>query len=121
MREKQSESGESSQVVTKERPNFGDNQVKRVSEIEMGKRYRKHHYSGTGEILIPIRKSYRTGWIKAKLIFDQEPITDKDIEIASIRDIPLADCGVIPYEKTGMWNKTNWLEKPKEKTNGERR
>ena len=60
--------------------------------------------------MIPIRKSYKDGWIKAKRIHNHELVTDKDIEIASIGDIPLSDCGVIPYEN-GMWNATNWLKK----------
>lgn len=96
--------------VVKERPDFGNKQVKQVSELEMGKKYRKYNANLTTEILIPIRRSYRDGWIKAKRIFDYEPVTDKDIEIASIGDMSLSDCGVIPYEN-GVWNRTNWLEK----------
>lgn len=99
--------------LIKERPNFGDRQVKQVSEIEMGRIYRKHNANSTTELLIPIRKSHEEGWIKAKRIFDQGSVTDKDIEIAYVGDMPLSDCGVIPYEN-GMWNRTNWLEKIEE-------
>ena len=95
--------------VVKERPDFGDKQVKKVSDLEMGKQYRKYHGLGT-EIIIPLQKSYGNSWIKAKTIHDHESITDKDIEIAVIKDISLGDCGVIPYDN-GMWNRTNWLEK----------
>jgi len=98
--------------VIEERPDQGDKQVKGVSDIEMGKVYRRHHARGTN-IVIPIRKSYRVGWIKAKTM-GQEPVTEKDIEIADIKDESLADWGVIPY-KNDMWSRTNWLEKIEEK------
>lgn len=96
--------------VVKERPDFGDKQVKQVSELEMGKIYRKYNADSATEFLIPIRKSYKDGWIKAKRISEHGPVTDKDIEIASVGDMSLSDCGVIPYEN-GMWNRTNWLKK----------
>lgn len=95
--------------VVKERPNFGSKQVKKASEIEPGKRYRRHHAMGTS-IVFPIRLG--VGWIKAKTM-GQEFVTAKDIEIADINDGSLADWGVIPYEN-GMWNRTNWLEKIEE-------
>lgn len=94
--------------VTEKRPAQGDKQVKKVSDIEMGKIYRRHHAMGTN-IVIPIRKSDRVGWMKVKTI-GQEPVTEKDIEIAHIEDESLSDWGVIPYDN-GMWNRTNWLEK----------
>ena len=99
--------------VVKERPNFGDKQVRQVSELEMERIYRKHNADSTTELLIPIRKSYRDGWIKSKLIFDHDIVTEKDIEIAFVGDMSLSDCGVIPY-KNGIWNATNWLEKVRE-------
>ena len=92
--------------VVKERPDFGDKQVKKVSELEMGKRYRRHHAMGTN-IVIPMQ--LKVGWVKAKTM-GQEPVTAKDIEIADIEDESLSDWGVLPYEN-GMWNRTNWLEK----------
>lgn len=93
--------------TVEERPDQGDKQVKEVADIEMGKIYRIHYAMGTN-IVIPIQKSYRAGWIEVKTM-GREPITEKDIEIAAIRDESLADWGVIPYD-TGMWNRTNWLE-----------
>lgn len=98
--------------VVEERPDQGDKQVKEVADIEMGETYRRHHAMGTN-IVIPIQKSYRAGWMRMKTM-GQEPITEKDIEIADIRDASLADWGVIPYD-TGMWNSTNWLEKIEKK------
>ena len=95
--------------LVEERPNFGDKQVKSVSEIEMDRMYMRHHGLGT-EIVIPIRKCYKEGWIKAKSIHDHEPITDNDIMIALIQDNSLADWGVIAYDN-GLWNPTNWLER----------
>ena len=70
--------------VVEERPDQGDKQVKEVADIEMGKIYRRHHAMGTN-IVIPIRKSYRAGWIEVKTM-GQEPVTEKDIEIANIRE-----------------------------------
>ena len=94
-------------------PNFGNNQIKKLSEIEMGKMYRRHHKVGT-EIVIPVRRCYnKEGWIKAKVIFDSEMITEKDISIASIKNQSLADWGIIPYSSSNMYNPNNWLGKIK--------
>ena len=94
-------------------PNFGNNQIKNVSEIEMGKLYRRHHHLGT-EIVIPVRQCYnKEGWIKAKSIFDSEMITEKDISIASIIEQSLSDWGIIPYSSSNKYNSDNWLEKVK--------
>lgn len=95
--------------IVKERPNFGDKQVKKASEIEIGKKYRRHHAIGT-DIVFPIQLG--VGRVGAKTI-NQESVTAKDIEIADIKDESLMDWGVIPY-KNGMWNATNWLEKLEE-------
>ena len=92
--------------VVKERPDFSGKQVKKASEMEIEKRYRRHHAMGTN-IVIPIQLG--VSWVGAKTI-GQEPVTAKDIEMADIEDESLLDWGVIPYEN-GLWNKTNWLEK----------
>lgn len=100
--------------VVKERPNFGNQQVKKVSEIEMGKRYIEHYWDGSG-IIIPIRvMNLDNDWIfeddvlaKGKYIKIKKKGHD-DIEFET--DYALSDLGVIPYEN-GMWNATNWLEK----------
>ena len=82
--------------VATERPVFGDKQVKKVSEIEWGKKYIEHYRSGSSIITLIQRKG------------------DTEIEIRTgydfVIDMPLSDCGVIPYEN-GLWNATNWLEK----------
>ena len=98
--------------VVKERPDFGDKQVRQASEVEMEKLYRWHCRRGMLSVIFPIRKEDNGIWIKAKQISD-EPVTMKDIAEADIGDVSLADCGVIPY-KGGMWNGTNWLEKLEE-------
>ena len=87
--------------VVKERPNFGSRQVRNVSEIEWGKKYRKHHDGGS-RIITLIQRDGESQWIKIRNISDSI--------MQTITDMSLADCGVIPYEDTGMWNKTNWLE-----------
>lgn len=89
--------------VVKERPNFGNRQVRNVSEIEWGKKYREH-YSRGSRIIILIQRKDNSKWIKIGVIYDDVPV---------VTDASLADCGVIPYEHD-MWNKTNWLEKIKE-------
>lgn len=103
----------------KERPTFGGKQVRKESEIEMGKLYRWHHGEGRHKsvtLIFPIRKSFRTGWIEAK-VMHYEPVTEKDIEEAYTKDIPLTDCGVIPYkgDEGDVWNEWNWLERVEEK------
>ena len=87
--------------VVKERPNFGDKQVREQSEIEWGQEYRKHYGDGSSEIVIPVRRKDTCGMIKIRKIYDSVPF---------ITDMSLMDSGVIPYEN-GMWNRTNWLEK----------
>ena len=94
--------------------NFGNNQIKKLSEIEMGKMYRRHHNLGT-EIVIPVRRCYnKEGWIKAKIILDSKMITETDISISSIKNQSLADWGIIKYQPSNMYNPDNWLEKVKE-------
>jgi hypothetical protein len=101
-------------TVVETQPNFGNNQIKKLSEIEMGKMYRRHHAKGT-EIVIPVRRCYnKEGWIKAKVIFDSEMITEKDILLASIENQSLADWGIIQYQPSNKYNPNNWLEKVKE-------
>ena len=90
--------------VVKERPNFGDKQVRTISEIEWGKRYRKHYGDGSSEIVIPIREKDVHGMISVRKVSDGVPFTT---------DMSLMDSGVIPYEN-GMCNRTNWLEKIEE-------
>ena len=89
--------------VVKERPNFGNRQVRSAPEIEWGKKYREH-YSNGSRIITLIRRKDDSQWIKIGVICDDVPF---------VTDASLADCGVIPY-KNGMWNKTNWLEKIEE-------
>lgn len=86
--------------VVEERPNFGDMQVRKVSEIEWGKEYREH-YSGAIRIITLVRRKDDSKWIKIRVIYDDIPF---------VTDASLADCGVIPYENN-MWNRTNWLER----------
>jgi len=95
---------EKEEGVVKERPNFGDKQVRKLSEIEWGQEYKKHYGDGSSEIVIPVRRKDAYGMIKIRKIYDSVPF---------ITDMSLADCGVIPYKETGLWNKTNWLEKIK--------
>ena len=83
--------------VVKERPDFGDKQVKQVSEIECGKKYIEHYRCGSSIITLIQRKG-DTKWMEIR--------TDSGY----ITDYSLADCGVIPYE-SGAWNAANWLEK----------
>ena len=97
-------------TVVKTQPNFGNNQIKKVSEIEMGKMYRRHHAKGT-EIVIPVRHCHKEGWIKAKSIFDNGIITEKAISLASIKNQSLADWGIISYLPSNKYNSNNWLEK----------
>ena len=87
--------------VVEERPNFGNRQVRKVSEIEWGKKYRKHWGNGS-KIITLIQRDGKSQWIKIR--------KKSDYGMQIITDMSLADLGVIPYEN-GMWNVTNWVEK----------
>ena len=80
------------------------NQIKDVSELEVGRRYTRVHieedgqHSSLGDIeVLGLEKS---GWIRVGRV-GWAPEIYKD-------EISLSDCGIIPY-KGDLWNIVNYL------------
>lgn len=98
---------ERKRAVGQERPDFGKNQVKDLSEIEKDKQY-VVHLTYTGEecafvcLSEPFQAQDGDHWIRVRHLESGRETIES-----------LAALGVMPYSISGVdsWNNYNWLEK----------
>lgn len=99
---------QSQSMLTKERPDFGANQVRSVDELEVGKIV-AHHSEVTGT-----KSPYKIISIGERAIEAQSPRTviRGIIMDSKIWNLHFADMSILPYnsDEGEMWNNGNWIE-----------
>ena len=94
-------------AVGQERPDFGENQVKDLSEIEKDKQYVVHlTYIGEEYAFVCLSEPFQTE-------DGNHRIKVRHLESGRETIESLAALGVMPYSISGVdsWNNYNWLEK----------
>ena len=95
-----------------ERPGPRPGQVLDISEIKPEEKFIEHSGRDSDKnegVLIsilsaPFQDDQGNYWVEAKYDFpDSRPFKTS-----------LSDCGVVPYNKTGLWNRWNYLARPQE-------
>lgn len=100
-------SEECKRAVGQERPDFGENQVKDLSEIREDKQYVVHlTYIGEKYAFVCLSNPFQTQ-------DGEHRIKVRHLESGRETIESLAALGVIPYSISGVdsWNNYNWLEK----------
>ena len=91
---------------TRTRPNYGPLQIRSPEELEIDKKYLLKYFNGVREfswIILITEKDEKKFYYKvlsppgAMIDFNKE--NEK-----YLCQIDFADCSILPYEKTGLWN-----------------